>query len=207
MMASQRRFAPLHIVLIPVILIIAMTCCGRPKQNGAQQAAQWPIVIQRWPGEGVPIIAWTGTNSSLALFAEPGESRPSSHLAVERNQQLAWDRSLILVNSFGQMKILQDCVISGFVYDSFENNTFGRGKAKELNFSSGTILDVVCYTAEGNYIFYYLDDYIEMSGSSDDQHMLFLPETQWWVRVEENGRPVGWIRADGEKITVVDRKF
>lgn len=185
-------------VLLLTILFVSLICCGKKVPQ---------IVIERWPHEGVPVIAWTSSGNSLALYSHPGDEKPVSFLAVKKNQRLQWDRSLILVKKLGKLKFLEDCVMSTFVYDSLQDHKLVGGKPKEIDFSADTVLDVVCSASEGDYIFLYLDRFVEMSGSNGCQQMLTKPQTQWWVRLKRNGRPLGWVKVDGEKLTVVERRF
>jgi len=183
-----------------IIFVISMMCCSKGKQKGE-------IAIEGWPGEGIPVIAWTGSENSLALFSDPGDKQPSGYLAVQKDQHLQWDRSLILVKKLGRLKILEDCIMTGYIYDSIENEKLVGGKTGGINLSSGTILDVVCYAAEGDYIFRYQKKYVETSASLECQQLLLAPRTQWWIRLIRNGRHLGWVKVDAEKIAVVDRKF
>jgi hypothetical protein len=194
-----------HSSVILIFLFLPLIYCGPDKPEQATIDEQ--LTIERWPEEGVPVIAWTGAAGSLPLYSQPGDERPEKYLAVRDQQRLSWDKSLMVVNKFGKLKILENCIITGYVYDSFEDNKLTVGKARELNFSSGTILDVVCYAAEGYYIFRHLDKYIEMGSSHEYQQMLSLPQTEWWVRIEKDKKPVGWVRVDEDKVSVVDRRF
>lgn len=192
-------------ILASLLFIVSMTCCGpgKPEQASLDQE----IAIERWPEEGVPIIAWADSGNALPLYSQPGADKPANYLAVQKDQQLQWDKSLILVKKLGKLKILKNCVMSGFIYDSLQDHKLLGGKPKEINFSADTILDVVCYAAEGDYIFHYQNKYVEMSGSNDCQQMIVLPQTEWWVRLRRNTRHLGWVKVDGQKVSVVDRRF
>lgn len=192
-------------IAILISLVLPVICCGPDKPE--QAPVDGPIAIERWPGEGVPVIAWTGSEDSLPLCPQPGDEEPDSYLAVQEQPYLQWDKSLMVVKKLGKLEILEDCIISGYVYDSFEDNKLAKGKAREVNFSSGMILDVVCYAAEGYYIFRHLDKYIEMGSSHECQRMLAWPQTEWWVRITKDDKPIGWVRVDEEKVSVVDRRF
>ena len=165
------------------------------------------LTIQRWPGEGVPVIAWTGSETLMDVYASAGDSTPAKNVTVAQNQRLEWDESLIVVHAPGEMNILKDCIINGFVYDSLEQGKLAGGRARQLNFSSGTKLEVVCYAAEGYYIFRHLGEYIEMEASHECQQMITLPQTEWWMRICKDSMPLGWVKVDGEDVSVVDRKF
>ena len=194
-----------HSIVILILLLLLFICCGPDKPEQANVSGQ--ITIERWPQEGIPVIAWTGSEDSLSLYSHPGDEKPDSRIAVQQHQHLHWDKSLMVVKKLGKLEILEDCIITGFVYDSFEDNKLAVGKTRELNFSSGMILDVVCYAAEGYYIFRHQDKYIETGSSRECQQMLALPQTEWWVRIEKDDEPIGWVRVDEEKVSVVDRRF
>ena len=192
-------------IIFLILLVLAIICCGPDKPEQAK--VEEKIAIERWPGEGVPVIASTGSEDSLPLYSQPGDEKPDGHLPVQPHQHFHWDKSLIVVKKLGKLEILENCIIAGYVYDSFEDNKLAEGKARELNFSSGMILDVVCYAAEGYYIFRHLDKYIEMGSSHKCQRMLASPQTEWWVRITIDDKPVGWVRVDEERVSVVDRRF
>jgi len=194
-----------HNIFLPILLVLLIICCGpdTPEQPSSDQ----PVAIERWPEEGIPVIAWMGEEDSMAVYERPGDESPARHIAVAKNQELSWNKSLILVQKLGQLRILEDCVISGFVYDGLENNKLVRGKPRQLNFAVDTILDVVCPAAEGDYIVLYHDQYVEMSGSMDYVQIVAMPQTAWWVRLKEIEGPSLWIRVDGKEVAVIDRKF
>jgi hypothetical protein len=194
-----------HNIAILIFLVLPIIYCGPDKPEQANMDEH--IAIERWPQEGVPVIAWTGSEDSLPLYSQPGDEKPDSYLTVQAHQHLHWDKSLMVVKKLGKLEILEDCIITGYVYDSFEDNKLAVGKTRELNFSSGMILDVVCYAAEGYYIFHHQGKYIEMGSSHGYQQMLALPQTEWWVRIKKDDKPIGWVGVDEEKVSVVDRRF
>jgi hypothetical protein len=194
-------------IVVMTFLALLIPCCKPAQQDKEQATLKQFIAIERWPGEGIPIIAWTSPESLMAVYAPPGSDTPAGYIVVEENQQLQWDQSLILVQKFGKLIILAPCSLSGQVYDSLQDNKLIGGKRVEFSFTPGTILEVVCYAAEGDYIFYYQKKYLEMSGSHDYQQMMTKPQTQWWIRLKEMQSPSLWVRVDGKKISVIDRNF
>ncbi|MFC1683534.1 hypothetical protein ACFL0G_04965 [Candidatus Zixiibacteriota bacterium] len=196
-----------HYCLMTLLITLCIVACGSEERVKHDQLSDQILSIERWPGEGVPVITWTGAETLMNVYESAGDSTPAKSVTVAQNQRLEWDESLIKVRTPGRMEILEDCILEAFVYDSLVQGKLAGGRARQLNFSSGTILEVVCYAAEGYYIFRHLGEYIEMEATHECQRMITLPQTEWWVRVEESGRPAGWIRADNENITVVDRKF
>jgi hypothetical protein len=188
-------------------MFLCIICCGSEDRAEQDRISDEFLSIERWPGEGLPIIAWTGAETMMHVYASASDSVASDSIVVIHNENLEWDKSLIIIRKPGQMKISNDCIIDGFVYKSLEKGKFTGGRARQLNFSSGTILEVICYAAEGYYIFRLGDEYIEMESSHECQELLTLPETEWWVRICKDSKPLGWIRADQEDITVVDRRF
>jgi len=191
-------------IIIPILLVL-MICCGPDKPE--QPSLDQPIAIERWPEEGIPVIAWVGEEDSMAVYRHPGDELAARRIAVAKNQKLPWNKSLILVQKLGKLRILEDCIISGFVYDALENNKLVRGKPRQLSFAVDTILDVVCPAAEGDYIFLYQDQYVEMSGSMDYGQIVAMPQTAWWVRLKEMEGPSLWVQVDGKEVAVIDRNF
>jgi hypothetical protein len=165
------------------------------------------MAIERWPGEGIPVIAWTSPESLMAVYALPGSDTPAGYMVVEENQRLQWDKSLILAQKFGTLIILEPCSLSGQVYDRLQDNKLMGGKRVEFSFRPGTVLEVVCYAAEGDYIFHHQKKYLEMCGSHDYQQMLTKPQTQWWIRLKDIEDRSLWVRVDGKKVSVIDRNF
>ncbi len=199
MVTSGKRFLCRLTVLIPVLAFLATGGCAKSDQKG-------PVVIERWPGEGAPVIAWTGLADSLPLYSQPGAEKPKKYLAVKQDQRLPWDRSLMLIKKMGQMEITEHCTMEACVYHAVDDHKLTAGKAATFTFSPGTILEVACYAAEGDYIFHYENRFMEMNGSRACQRMLIPPQTQWWVRLRRSNKVLGWIIVDGEMIAVVDRK-
>jgi len=77
-----------------------MTCCGpgKPEQASLDQE----IAIERWPKEGVPIIAWTGSENLMVVYSNPGDDLPAGHIAVGKDQHLQWDKHSVWVKVDGQ---------------------------------------------------------------------------------------------------------
>ena len=195
---------------VVIFLFLPLLCCRMTEQDEPKAVSEQPeqfIAIERWPQEGVPVIAWTGSGDSMATYSQPGEEDPASYLAVKKNQQLRCDRSLLLIQKLGKLMILEPCTIGGHVYDCLEDNKLIGGKAMEYAFRPGTVLDIVCYAAEGDYIFRYQGKYVEMSGSRDCQQIMTMPKIDWWVQLEEINDQSWWIHVDGREVSVVDRKF
>jgi hypothetical protein len=205
-MTRKQRCALQRRILISIFLMGTMACCGTFNQYHHQDAPS-PLLIRRWPEEGVPVLAWTGEGDSLALYSRPGDDAPAGYLAVAEDQPLTWDSSLILVHRPGKAEIPEDCVINGHVYDALENGNLLGGKSQELNFSSGTVLDVICYAAEGFYIFRQQDRYLELDATDQRLEILDQPLTEWWIRITADGKPIGWTLVDGDNVSVVDRRF
>ncbi len=200
-------------ILISALLIGAMASCEKPGQNRRQDAPSL-LSIERWPGEGVPVLAWQGSGDSLEVYPLPetadtvrSAAVKVGRIAVTAGQKLLWDRSVILVEKPGQMEIVEDCIIAGFVYDAPDDGQLKGGRARQIYFSCGTILEVICYAAEGFYIFRHDGEYIEMDAGHRCQQMLAEPQTQWWVRITRDGSPAGWVPVDGTAVAVVERRF
>lgn len=202
---------------IPILLIaLILAGCGTVEQKEEQEpeGGTLTLIIDRWPGEGVPLLAWQGPGDSLMIFARPGAASPAGpapagaeKIIVTAGQRLAWDRSAIRIEQPGRMKITEDCIVEGFVYDPPRGNRLESGRAREIYLPAGTFLEVICYAAEGFYIFRHQGEYIEMGVGLPCQRMLSEPRTRWWVRITGDGRPAGWIPVDGQRVAVVDRRF
>jgi hypothetical protein len=197
-------------VLIVILLLLPIICCHRAQRDRPKAVSEQPreaIAIERWPQEGTPVIAWTGSGDSMAVFSQPGEQEPADYLPVKGNQQLRWDKSLILVHKLGKLMILEACTISGHVYDALRDNKLLGGKTREYTFRPGTVLDVVCYASEGDYIFHYQGKYVQMSGSHDCQQIMTIPQMDWWVRLEDINGHSWWVQVDDKTVSVIDRRF
>ena len=201
---NDRRLA-----IIPLIAL-CLIGCGSAEREQKHKQGQEPggvLMLERWPGEGVPVLAWQGPGDSLEVYARPGAADAVRSIAVRKGQKLLWDRSLVRIEQPGQMEITGDCISSGFVYDPPEDGRLEGGRAREIYLPSGALLEVVCYAAEGFYIFRHQGEYIEMGVGQPCQRMLAEPQTRWWVRMIAEGQPMGWIRADEKRVAVVDRRF
>lgn len=197
-------------VFMVILLSLPIIWCQKAERGQPQAVSDRPeqvIAIERWPEEGIPVIAWTGPGDSMAVYSQAGEEEPGEYIPVKKNQQLRWDKSMILVHKLGQLTILEPCTISGHVYDGLKEGKLIGGQAREYAFRPGTVLDIVCYAAEGDYIFRYQGKYVQMSGSRDCQQIMTIPQAHWWVRLERVGGQSWWILVDGKEVSVVERKF
>lgn len=199
-----------------VILLAALSLmgCGPAEQEGIEEPGGTAVILERWPGEGVPVLAWQGPGDSLEVHSQPGTASPArsaaaraGQITVATGQRLHWDRSVIRIEQPGRMEITEDCIISGFIYDPPDGGQLKGGRARDIYLPAGTLLEVICYAAEGFYIFRHQGEYIEMSIGQPCQQMLSEPQTRWWVRITEEGRPIGWIPVDEKRVAVVDRRF
>jgi|GEM_PF-1677991 len=199
--------------LVILLIILILIGCGSAEQERAEEAGDAALILERWPGEGVPVLAWQGPGDSLEVYPRPGDASPArsaaraGKIAVTAGQRLHWDRSVIRIEQPGQMKITEDCILNGFVYDPPRGGRLEAGRARDIYLPSGTLLEVICYAAEGFYIFRHQGEYIEMEVGRPCQQMLDRPQTRWWVQITENGRPIGWIPVDGDRVKVIDRRF
>jgi len=193
--------------VLPLLISLCIIGCGSVEQEGRKPLSDGIRSIERWPGEGVPVLAWHGSGDSLEVYAHPGTTSPAGQIAVRDGQKLPWDRSLILVEKPGQMEIVEDCIIAGFVYDAPEDGQLKGGRARQIYLSCGTVLEVICYAAEGFYIFRHDGEFIEMGVGHSCQRMLAEPRTRWWVQITRDGNPAGWVPVDGTAVAVVERRF
>jgi hypothetical protein len=201
--------------LIILFIALCLAGCEPAQQNhGEESGSTAPdLILERWPGEGVPVLAWQGPGDSLRVYPRPEEARSNrspadgaGRIAAAAGQRLDWDRSVIRIEQPGQMEITEDCVISGFVYDPPQDGQLKGGRARDIYLPAGTLLEVICYAAEGFYIFRHQGEYIEMDTGQSCQRMLSEPQTEWWVRITGDGS-IGWIPVDGSGVAVIDRRF
>jgi len=206
-MTGRRYF----LILLMVLNVIG---CGRGEQERDDGLIGGNLILDRWPGEGVPVLAWQGSDDSLRVYSQPrgtdstrAAAEAGRQIQVIPGQRLPWDRSVIRIEQPGKMEITEDCIVSGFVYDASEDGRLQGGRARDIYLPAGTILEVICYAAEGFYICRYQGEDIEMEAGRPCQRMLAEPQTRWWVRITEDGEPIGWVPVDTDRIAVIDRRF
>lgn len=197
-------------VSIVILLFLPIICCQKTERGQPQAVSDQPqevIAIERWPEEGTPVIAWTCRGDSMAVYSQAGDEEPGSYIPVKKNQQLRWDKSMILVHKLGKLIILEPCTIGAQVYDDLKEGKLTGGQAREYAFRPGTVLDIVCYAAEGDYIFRYQGKYVQMSGSRNCQQIMTIPQAYWWIRLEEIDGRSWWVQVDDKDVSVIDRHF
>ena len=203
-----------RLYFVTLLMALNLIGCGPVEQEQGDEPGEAHLIFDRWPGEGVPVLAWQGPGDSLKVYLQLGDTdsaraaaRAGRQIPVTAGRKLLWDRSAIQIEQPGQMKITDDCIICGFVYDPPEGGRLHSGRARDIYLPSGTLLEVICYAAEGFYIFRHDGEFIEMGVGHSCQRMLAEPRTRWWVQITRDGNPAGWVPVDGTAVAVVERRF
>ncbi|MGH9838139.1 MAG: hypothetical protein ACREEM_05085 [Blastocatellia bacterium] len=166
------------------------------------------FVSDLWPGEGVP--GFESTGAPLQLHAKPDrKSKVIQTYRVRRGWRILWDKTEYQTILPGTVKAKRAVTLEGRTFGIVPRLTkddyyFHDSQVRVLKFNAGEQFEYLQYRAEGACFIRVGSEVIEielcswLSGDSDSFEMSQKPKTEWWVRVIEKNKPLGWVLLDDE---------
>jgi len=171
--------------------------------------------IELWPGEGRP--QFQAMTNELVLRETPSTVAPiARRLPVRTGSAITFDESLYRTLEAGRVEVVAKTTLTGRLLGATRHVTSdvyykGEFPVSTLDFAVGTSINYLQFRAEGTC-------FIEVTGqvmdvdpcpTEDDGIFRFTrqPKTEWWIRVVQDGKPVGWVMVDEKIIKEGDRQF
>lgn len=171
-----------------------------------------------WPGEGRPRLV-AGT-TVLVPRTEPRKDAPAgTQLHVEEGILVEIGETVYRANVPGRLKVLRDSQVTGRRFGSIarlsrDDYVSDRYPTGSLPARAGEVIDYLLPRAEGSCFVRIRGEVIDADpcpDSVDDAVDTFAletePETEWWVQVMLEGRPIGWLLVDGSDLREEGRTF
>lgn len=175
------------------------------------------LILELWPCEGHPQFESTG--QELRLHAEPDrKSTVIRSYRPRRGRRILWDKTEYQTIAPAIVKVLRPVTLDGRSFGRIcriTSNHYYRGyiENRKLRFKPGEQFEYLQYRAEGACIIRIEDEAIEVErcrwieDNNNTFEMSGEPKTEWWVRVIEANKSLGWLLIDNTHIKWLDRSF
>ncbi|PCI38284.1 MAG: hypothetical protein COB53_05025 [Elusimicrobia bacterium] len=187
-----------------------------PREKLSGPVTVLPFRYEGWPGEGRPVLAWTGDGNALALKTEPRRNAQETHpLKVKTGQSVSFDASLVVMRSPGLARATQKTILQGRRLGKLEHLTkrdYFTAKPKEkISFQQGALIEVLAYRAEG-FCFVRIPADGRVFESKCPENTGFFetleePRTDWWFKASGPQGVSGWFLSDAPGLEFRSREF
>jgi len=170
--------------------------------------------VDRWPGEGMPIVSFKSKNVNICLRPVLGSTCRLVEAIPNKKILFSSEHSSNIESGFKyiQSKTITVKSVKMVVKNEFDIAGYGRKCSKgKINLKKDETINNLAYEAEGYYFLeirgsvcsVFLDEYSE--------HLLnshLNPEQQWWAKFEhlKTGH-IGWIHVTRNNFNFLDRSF
>lgn len=207
-------------VMVFAVALVSLACqpISQDGDTAGSDGSATAFETGLWPGEGRPrLVAGTTT---LALRTEPRTDAPTgTALHVERGQPVEFEETMCRTRVPGRLKVLRDSEVTGrrlgsivrLSRDDFYSGQYSTGS---LPVRAGEVIDYLQYLAEGSCLVRIHGEVLDADPCPDSVadpvgqfELETEPQTEWWVRVQFEGRLKGWVLVDGITVREVGRSF
>jgi len=168
-----------------------------------------------WPEEGRPRLQ--APAGLISIREKPCSSATLiGKVRVPPNVDLVFDETRYQTLQAGSLRALSDVTVRGrnlgpIVSISRASYDDGQFPDAQLTCAKGTLIKYLLYRAEGTCFVKIGENVIEADPCPDSDAAAFVSEspakTEWWIRVRQEGKPLGWALVDGTEVTEVGREF
>lgn len=182
----------------------------------AGRAAALAFSYEGWPGEGRPVVVWTGPGDALALKREPARDAPdAAPLKIAAETEIAFTDSVVITREPGLARTSAATTLRGDDYGRTER--VGQAAARspkpvaEISLAEGDPLELLSYRAEG-LCFVRLPANARVleaacPENSENFKILDEPKVDWWLRAVGPGGVSGWFLSDAPGLEFRSRRF
>lgn len=182
----------------------------KPDEKAEEKHSRIPVLmINRWPGEGIPVIQTGEKTERLLIRSDLADPNSGREARVPSSEKLDWDDTRILILEKGEYEVEsstpQELTLVSGIDDQGRLHYESKGT---LALSAGERINVLCYIAEGFYLFERNGQLFEMFAVAEDAgRFLREPEVEWWIHIKQPEQLSGWVLVDGEDIRITERTF
>jgi len=192
-----------------------------PKISATRQKSPGPVETlpfryEGWPGEGRPVLLWTGKGNALALKKKPRrEASDAAPLPILPGTPIGFDESLVIMRTPGLARATKSIRLGARRLGKTEavtrRDTRTPKPTEDLDFKEGSLIEVLAYHAGGDcFIRLPSDSRVyetkcpENTGNFD---VLEHPRTDWWLKTSGAGGIAGWFLSDAPGLEFQSREF
>lgn len=168
-----------------------------------------------WPDEGRP--TFRAKTDQLSLHKKPEKSSPIvEKYYIKKWQLITFGQTLYRNIRAGEIKIIKLMNWEGRVFGNIrylsDKLYYSDIPLKKFSFHPGEIIGYLQDRAEGSCIIRWKNKIVEMdtcpwpNHESKDFITISDPINEWWIRVTEKKKPVGWLLID-ENLVEEERTF
>lgn len=179
-------------------------------------SSETPFESELWPGEGIPVFT-AKSNLTLSIHSKADRSSNAvSSFNVKKGQKLHYDKTIYKNVKPGKVLVLKPFKIAGRNFGQISR--LSREKYYDekvpygpMEISKNDEISYLQYRAEGHCFISKGTDVLELDycpwidPSEKGFRVVSEPENEWWVRVTENKKPIGWVQVQKNQFTE-DRK-
>lgn len=169
-----------------------------------------------WPEEGRPVFR--ANTDLLVLYKEPDKSSPvAERFKIKKGGLIAFAQTRYRNIKAGKIKVLESTTLEGrnfgsISYLSDKKYYSGAVASIKVLFNREETFDYLQYRAEGSCIIRLKGNIFDLEYcpwfhiENKDFSVVSEPINEWWIRVIEKNKPIGWLLVD-ENVTEADRTF
>jgi hypothetical protein len=177
--------------------------------------ADVPFEIALWPGEGRPVVQ--SVASVLPLREQPFSSAKTVlTLAATPGQRLQFDETRFRTTRPGHLQAVVATIVTGRRLGSIRvlsraDYYSGKFPDTETKLNAGDFVEYLQYRAEGT-CFVRIDGIVIDANpcphaNRDVFRLVAEPTVEWWIRLVNDDKPIGWLLLTDKTAKVVDREF
>jgi hypothetical protein len=178
------------------------------------QAQAAPFVFDLWPGEGRP--RFTARAAVLELRQEPSTAAAvATRLTVVRGAAVRFDETRVRTVRAGRIVVLSAGSLRGRDLGATDHLTreayYAGGPSRDFPLAVGAVLEHLQDRAEGTCFVRVAGSVVDAESCPTYDTTKFrvesAPAVEWWVRVLDGGRPVGWLLVTDATVRQGPRSF
>lgn len=174
-----------------------------------------PFEIALWPGEGRPVIQ--SVASVLELREQPlGSSKIVLKFAAPPGRRLQFDETRFRTTRPGHLHTVVATTVRGRRLGSIQilsraDYYSDKFPDTEIKLNAGDAVEYLQYRAEGTCFVRINGVVVDSDPCPHDNRDAFRlvtePAVEWWVRLVNDDKPIGWLLLTDRTAKVVDREF
>jgi hypothetical protein len=169
------------------------------------------LVLELWPGEGRPHFESTG--AALTLYSKPDtDSQAALTYRPQAGRRIQWDKTEYQTKTSMTVKVVRDTTLTASSFGDIKRLTAAmyyhqNRKTEVLRLKAGEEFEYLQDRAEGACFIKIEKTVYDVEERNDAFKLNGQPTNEWWIRITENRKPLGWLLIDGAPVKHLRRTF